>query len=188
MKTIKNINLLTKERRQVGNILRIGSIFQKASIIALVLFLVIYSLTFLYISYQSIKYRDSQAKISALTTSVNGKRDLEALLSATAVKLKAIDGIISSQFNYPLIFQELFSLPISGVSIGSFAIDTDGLVNLNTVASSSAILDNFVGVISRKDTVDKKYKNIKTSTISLDKNGHYVLSFTFNLPKDKYHD
>lgn len=181
MKTIKTLNLALQRKTGSEKLLKIGKISSVIAIISLFVFLLAYAGSVLFLSYLSLRNKEIQTKISDLTNKISDKKDIEAIILASSQKISSIDDIISSQLNYPSVLAELISLPIDGISMKTYAISPSGAVDAVFTASNSAVLDNFVTLLAKKDVTDNKYKAIQTTPISRIKDGSLSLGVNFIL-------
>ncbi len=189
MNPTRTINLALKKKHLSEGIERGGKILSIVSICALCLFLILYVVSFAVLSVYSLKYKENEQKISELTSSINQKKDVEALLLASTNKLSAIESILNSQLPYTSYVQDLFSLPIPGVIFNAFALSPKGTVSIDMVASDSATLTRFVQLLKEKEVDEQKYKAIQQGGITWSpKDGRYSLVVNLAMVKDKFNE
>ena len=188
MKSIKQINLARVPNRSSEKVRRVGKILSIISFLLLVLFLILYTVSFSLISYLSVKYDSTQERVNQLSNQISEKKGVEAIKLASFNKLRTIDEIMKSQLPYKLILKDIFEFIPPWVQVKSVDVDTNGTVNMETTASSSAALDDFVTLLMAKDESENIYKNINASSISRDTGDSYNLNISFALNKEKFHE
>ena len=188
MKSIRQINLAHAPNKVGEKVRKIGKILSIISFLLFGLFLILYTASFSLISYLSIKYNSTQERVTELSNLISEKKNVEAVKIASFKKLNSIEKILKSQLPYRLILKDIFEFMPSSIQFKNISVGEDGVVTMETSASSSAALSDFVSLLSTKDELEDKYKNINASSVSRESEGAYNLNVTFVLNKAKFNE
>lgn len=188
MKTLKNINLKVKRSERTEKIQKIGKSLSIISFLFLVVFLILYTISFSLLSYFTLRFKSTQDKVTELTQNINQKRDIEAIMVASSHKLSAIDKILAAELSYVPILTDILSLSQSNLQFNILSITPEGEVAVDLIASSAASLDTFSDALLAKDEIENKYKSIKAKNIAKNKDNTYGMSIMFNLNQKEFNE
>lgn len=188
MKNLRNINLLKKKKEELAGISKFGRYALYAAAISLILFIMAYIFTFSLLSYLSYKTKSMDEKIASLTSEIEQKKDIEALVITNSAKISSIEDIITHNLPYPSFLADIFESGRVGIVFRSFTISPSSAASIELSASSSSSLSDFVQLLVGKDEIENKYKNIRTTSIARDKDGGYILGVNFGLEGKSFHE
>lgn len=170
-----SVNLLIKKSSERPEIARARIYLPIFAAISLVLFVIAYLASILYLVNNNQKYNSLISQIDNLERQIAAEKTTEGVYSLTIMRVNALKDSGSGSKNYIKLLTELSKLKTEGISISQTAVDKSNAVSLAVTASSSASLDNFVNALISADRA-KLYSEIKSSGIVRDKNGSYLLT------------
>ncbi|MBI4067483.1 hypothetical protein HY407_03795, partial [Candidatus Gottesmanbacteria bacterium] len=151
MKSLKTINLLPRKKKEVENVQKVGKYLSLVGVVVLIIFLVVYSLNFVFLSYLTLRNKSIEEKISILSASLNQKKDTEAIWIAGVSKLVSIEEIIQKGQPFRAFLEDLFNNFTSGIKIISVAIQPNGEVKMDLTAPTSEVLNDVVVKLLEKE-------------------------------------
>lgn len=172
----KLINLLIESTPEPPIYRILKRISPVISISSLVLFIILYFLSLLYVQFNLKEYNQIEAKTDILEKKISTKKSTESIYISTVGILDTINRILVKDSkiiinNLPAIFD----IQKKGILITSSALDNSGPVGLTVKTGSSESLLNFIEELEKSEEAGN-FKEIQAAGIIRENDGSYTLT------------
>lgn len=177
-----SVNLILAKKNESDIFVKLKIIFPLVALGILLLFLLGFGLTVVYINANSHRFNQIKSEVSIYENKINSLKEVEGIYTLTSGRLNVLDQLMTGSFTFDKLLSEINDMNSPDIKISALSIDSKGNLNLHMTASSSAVLDDLVAIfISRQDK--KLFSDIKAAGITRDKKGGYSLNINLNTNK-----
>lgn len=173
----QSINLLIPKEQDSPTFHRIKIILPLISIISLVLFILLFSISFIYLNISSLRFNQLKKRAENSESKISAQKSTEGVYLFTTKRVDTIAQILSSSKNFSRVISEIIGLPIEGIAIKDVSFDKQGNLSFSLISSSIDTLDNFILVLLAKEN-NHLYSNIKADGITRDKKANYYVNIS----------
>lgn len=172
-----SVNLVIRKVDELPYITKARIYLPIFAVISLVLFVISFLASIIYINSNSQEFNAVNARIDNLQRSISANKNTEGIYTLTVSRIDTIEQLSTGSKNYTKLLAQILNLQTDGILVSQSTIDKKNAVTVTVTASSSAVLDDFVTSLLKEDA-SKTFSDIKSSGIVRDKNGAYLFTIT----------
>lgn len=147
------------------------------AVVSLVLFVISFLASILYISNNSQEFNAVNARIDNLQRRISASKNTEGVYTLTFFRIKTSEQLSAGSKNYTKLLSEILKFQSEGILVSQTTVDKKNAVTVSVTASSSAAMDDLITALLKADA-SKLFTNIASSGIVRDKTGNYLFTLT----------
>ncbi len=175
---LKNtVNLIINKDSEPQSLKKLKIILPVSAGLSLLVFIIVFIASIIYINNNIVAYNLLKRNVVQFEKNIASKKNIEGVYTLTNTRLNILDQLSGKIVDFPPLIDDVNKLNGNGISIKSVSSDNKGNISFAMIASSSAALDEFVGLLEKMEQ-NKIFYQIKANGIVREKKGFYDLSIS----------
>lgn len=181
----KNINLITPKESDPYIIRRLKVTLPIIATISLLVFIGLFMLSVIYVNNNVGAYNNLKNQVAAAELQVEKQKTKEGIYTLTSSLLEVIKQLLAGKKDHYPIYSNIASLSGEGITFSTISIDGKGIVTFTVNIDRYDKIAGFINELKQLEINSKILSQIRADSVSRDKKGIWVLSFSMVLQERK---